>query len=908
MTTLIVRSVIDVIDLAVVVQAWGIAKMVRLVASFVVTAAAACATLAAETVLVHGEVREQGTDRPVAGAVVQLSNGQTEVRVESDEHGRYKCRIPPGIITGHVVELPPPLVKPLRAFRAPVELAADVPEQSLPSIEVRRGRSVRGRVVDADGKPAAGAMVQASWQAFERWLESYVDGPKSLTTRSDDQGEFSFTQIDPVDNPNAGDRLRFWAASGEMATETLASPPADKDAPVELRLSPNGMVSLSGRVVDAAGHPISGAKVQVWTQWRTEYGSVLVQMPLAVSLDGDILSDPAGQFRTPRVMSSKGEYSMLVSCDGYLPAGSEWFQPGEASTADVQELRLRRLRTVTGRVVDRQRHPLAGARVYQSGDGVRPTATITGHDGRFALADVAENPAFVFAELDGYRFAGRPVAQSGETEIILSRDDEAVAPLTWQPANVLDRKEELELARQVLRPALEQALRSNNGDERRDVLYYWMGLNPADALERIDNGAIPNLTADDKDFLLAHIARVLVRDDLDEAMSVAGTIVDSDRRARALIDLAGALPTSDLDAKRALLDEALLASTHSDTPSLRALWQACVADCLLDLGETDRARTLLEETGATAATLPLAGDGANIRRRTAEVLARIDVPSALALLDDLAHEKARHLTLGKIAYRVAAQQPAEAERALAMIDDRYRREHSTPRVCYRMATVDGERARNLAQRLTSPYLRALSLGWTARGWSISDPRRARQTLDEAFNILRSLVDADEGRFYSPQCAAVAAAVLLPVVETIDPQLVREYLWRAVSFRRSYPGGNQHDRLAEAATLALLLAQYDREVARLVLGPIVDQLKSLDETSVGARAAVDAACAIDPKWAASLFESENIDDPHYHFSWRHEFAQALAIQPSIRTRVLLGHYLWSVYWLPGGPDNDFQTEF
>src|SRR5487761_921357 len=57
---------------------------------------------AAETVRVTGLIREQDTNRPVAGAVVLVSSGKAEVRVESDVDGRYECRIPPGIITGRV--------------------------------------------------------------------------------------------------------------------------------------------------------------------------------------------------------------------------------------------------------------------------------------------------------------------------------------------------------------------------------------------------------------------------------------------------------------------------------------------------------------------------------------------------------------------------------------------------------------------------------------------------------------------------------------------------------------------------------------------------------------------------------------------------------------------------------------
>ncbi|HVA50532.1 MAG TPA: carboxypeptidase-like regulatory domain-containing protein [Pirellulales bacterium] len=806
--------------------------------------------------------------------------------------------------------MPPPLVKPLRAFRAPLELDANQPEQSLPPILVRPGRSVRGRVVNAEGEPVAGALVQASWPAHEPWLESYAHGTKWITTRSDERGDFAFTGIDPVDNPNALDRgVRFWAAGGDMATEAFVAPPPDADAAVELKLSPSGMVSLSGRVVDGAGHAVSGAKVQTWTRWRHANGFVLVQTPLFVSTLGDIAADSDGRFQTPPVLSCKGEYSLLVSCDGFIPARGAWFQPAgpENKVADAPDICLRRLRTVAGRVVDRRGHPLAGVRLYQSGDGVRRTTSITGADGRFTLPDVAENSAFVFAELDGYRFTGQPIAESADTKLVLTHDDETVAPLTLLRANVLDREQELALGRQVIGADVERTLRSGNRDERWTALYYWTVIDPADALERIDNGAIPNLTVDDKDFLLTQIARLLVHDHPDEAAAVAHAIEGAGRRTRALFELAGALPTADPAAKRALLDEALLASTHDN---LRSFWQACVADGLLDLGQTDRARALLADASVMAATLPIAGDGAMIRRKTADILARTDLPAALSLVTDVAEEKERDLIFGKIAYRVAAQQPAEAERVLAMIGDEYRLGFSTVRVCYRMATVDGERARKLAGRLTSPYLRALSLGWTARGFAISDRRRACSMLNEAFGILHSLVEADEGRFYGPQSAAVAAAALLPVVEAIDPQLVREYLWRAVSFRRSYPHDDQQDRLAEAATLALLLAQYDRDVARLVLEPVVDRLKrrSRDQTSVCVRAAVDAACAIDPKWAARVFEQEDIDDHRYYFSWRYEFAHALAIQPSIRTRILLGKYLWYAYWLPGGPDNELQIEF
>lgn len=860
---------------------------------------------------VSGTVRERETKGPVAGAVVLLSNGQSETRIESDADGRYRCRLAPGIITGKVLEAPAPLVKPLRAFRAPVELAADAHEQTLPPIELRPGRAVRGRVLDEGGKPVAGAAVQTAWWAFEPWLEGYVYGTKRLIAYSDEAGNFYFSGIDPIDDPRLAIRgPRFWAATADAATETAATLPPNPDDPVVLRLSRDESVALSGRVLDLAGRPVGGARFKVWTQWRTDDGFVLGQIPLFDLPGADVVTDSDGRFQTLGRFGSKAEYSLMISCEGYLPARGAWFQPGEAALAHAPYLRARRLRSVTGRVVDSGRRPLAGVRIFQSGDDVQRTEALSDKDGRFTLPDVAEGAAFVFAELAGYRFTGQPIATSDDTEVVLARDDEAARPLTLPPANVLDREEELALARQVIEADVERALHSGSRDERWNALYHWIRLDPADALERIDNGAIADLTGDERDVFRTQISRALVYGHPDDAVVVATSIDDADRRARALFELAGELPAADVAGKRALLNQALLDASHAGDPSSRALWQACVADAFLDLGDADRARTLLAEAGATAATLPLAGGGGSARRYIADVLSRTNLSAALALVKDAAEEQYRDRTFGKIAYRVAAQQPAEAERVLAMIDDSFRRESSTVRVCYRMAAVDGERARRLAEGVASPYLRALSLGWTARGFAISDSRRARETLAAAFAVLRLLAEADEGRFYGPQTAAVAAAVLLPVAEAIDPRLVSEYLWRAVSYRRSYSDYDNEDLLAETATLALLVAQYDREIARLVLEPVVDYMRrrAVNESGICDYAAVYAACAIDPKWAATLVQEQSSDRRYQRFSPGHFLASAIAVRPSIRTRILLENYFQDDYWLPGAPDNDFQIEF
>ena len=117
---------------------------------------------------------------------------------------------------------------------------------------------------------------------------------------------------------------------------------------------------------------------------------------------------------------------------------------------------LRRVRTVEGRVVDRQGQPVAGAVVRQSGDGPMPTETLTAAiDGRFRLPGVIEGPALVFAEKEGFRFGFRcrSTTDRNPAEVVLARTGEppAVAYQTLPPA--LPVEEEKALARRLIQPS-----------------------------------------------------------------------------------------------------------------------------------------------------------------------------------------------------------------------------------------------------------------------------------------------------------------------------------------------------------------------------------------------------------------------------------------------------------------------
>jgi hypothetical protein len=876
-----------------------------------------CATLRAaadDTIDVSGLVREQETSRPISNVMIVLSNGRTEVRVQSDDDGRYECRIPPGIITGQVVEAPREFVKPLRAFRAPVELAPNVKVPSLPVIELQRGMTVRGRVVDDEGSAVPGAHVQAVWYAFEPWQEGRVRGPKSLVATSDERGEFELLGIDP--SPPAtrvvDDVPRFWAANADVATERLQSLPVTPDAPIALRLSRTDSARLRGRLTDRGGQPVSGARIEVWTRWRKSDNVVVGEAPLSLMGHRELVSDKDGHFDAPCPIGRAMEYRVFARPEGYTIASSGWHQSIAEATPGRIELQLDRLRQLEGRVVDVEGSPLSGVRIFQSPHGVPPMHATSGGDGRFTLVGVAGERAFLFAEREGYRFAGVPIDRPAGVEIVLNRLNQPIAPLRTIVDPVLSREDELALARRVARPFVDRALEKASRTDAFWALKSWARLDPGDALERFDRGVIPAVTADERDVFRTWAVASLLYDDLDEAEAIVTSIDNDSRRAEATTLLAVRAPSSRGQA-RELLEQAVLCARHEEVGA-RCIWLACAADALLDLGEDARARSLLAEAETEAAGLPTAGSAGGGRRYVAEVLARVDLNAALDLVKDVAEDASRDDVYGRIACRVAHQQPPEAERVLGMVADAWRRQRWAERVCSRMASTDPVRAEMIAALITNPYRRALALGWMADARASSDKAQARVWLDRAFAELDRIVAAGEARLCGPQSAAVTAALLLPAAKAIDPHLARECFWRAVSFRRSADDGDEQQVLTETAALALLLARYDRPTARRLLEPIVALMerKAIDDASECSATAVNAMCVVDPQWAADFVERQWSDADRIRYwdessSWA-VFAWHLGTRPETRTRRFLRDYLDGAYWQPGGPDNPFHDRF
>jgi hypothetical protein len=126
-------------------------------------------------------------------------------------------------------------------------------------------------------------------------------------------------------------------------------------------------------------------------------------------------------------------------------------------------------------------------------------------------------------------------------------------------------------------------------------------------------------------------------------------------------------------------------------------------------------------------------------------------------------------------------------------------------------------------------------------------------------VLQKEVDAQEPTSMNWHSSAVIGGRLLPAAEAIDPALVDEYLWRCISFRLPHRDDPAKDmwRPELTARLALLVARYDRELARILLEPQLAQSgpEPLSET------AYIAAYFADPQGAAKLF-AKLLAENHY----------------------------------------------
>ena len=306
------------------------------------------------------------------------------------------------------------------------------------------------KIEGPDGQPVVGARIapRVIWFAAGGTPASVPESlaePRAVTTGPDGKATLDYLAT--------GDRLvavRVTADSiGTQDFQLVERPALDRQgAEITIRLKPTSR--LTGRVRTRAGEPVAGQTVEVWFRG----GSWLEPNPVGFK-NGPIRTRADGSFQTPDNLLVGSPYRLVVRAPGKETILSDWITIGEKPRVLLPMIQ-RPLRTVSGRVVDRQGKPLAGIEVFQSGDGPERTSTKTGADGRFALGGFREGSVFVFARGDGFRFFGRLV-KPGERDITLelTRTSERPTHEMRMLPDVIPLEESRALARRILEPYLE---------------------------------------------------------------------------------------------------------------------------------------------------------------------------------------------------------------------------------------------------------------------------------------------------------------------------------------------------------------------------------------------------------------------------------------------------------------------
>lgn len=778
-----------------------------------------------------GLVRERASKKPLAGIRVHVhADNDDPPELFSDEQGRYNCLLPPGQVLA--LPLAPSSYAPLTREKIAL-LLANIPSGAddfeLPTIELEILPDVVGAVVDEDGNAVRGAKVRAHWQAVDQRRGQL--SPRVVELVADD-GTFSI----PAVNPEQELLLEARTQNGFGRTRVPARSFDGKA--VTLRVRSADLIALSGRVVTASGKPAVDVPVELWVMQHLPEGHISTFERVEFDGNLEIRTDAEGRFVTPRELDRESVHQARVALPGGEPAGTPGFSAAFANSTELPELVVRRTILLAGRVGDQQGKPVADAVVFQSGDARQRVQATTDAEGRFHLPDVMADPTFVFVRKPGFRFFGEQVeADEGAIVLKLTKTDERAEPLTTLP-RVLPRDERLALARRLLQPCLTK-IDLNNEREGPRLFEAWAHVDPADMLARL--AKTPPKNPFFAGYLRRAAAQALAAEDADEALALIETIDDTGFRSMSYLDVVDSLGDDQRQQKLELLRQASVVVRQMADPAMRVHQLGGTAERFLDLGQREEAEKLLREGEKLAKQLPVDAFGGYTRGAFAEELGQIDLPAALELMKGLTDvgEFDRHH--GNLAHELAAKQPAEAERLLSMLHTAKESSRIADaadlwgvRVCYRMAPVDLPRARAIADRMANPYLKARAYGVMAQAIAKQDPTSAAELIARAFDVLQTLVDAREsavpGAAGSPAAidsfnglysAASLAGALLPAVEAVDPMLVPEYLWRAVSFRMPRAGDQQQLPLADQANaaLAMMLARYDCATATAILRPI-----------------------------------------------------------------------------------------
>ena len=246
-------------------------------------------------------------------------------------------------------------------------------------ITLKKGESASGKVVDADGKPVAGARVKMtrlvlSAEDAEDIRLRYVqidalensDLQSALETKTDANGVWELAGL-PV-----GSQGGFQLDDPRFARDDkFGSPGETKQIVPDLKAAPGA--NLKGRVVAPDGKPVAGARININVgEKQGSYAETVTDKDGTYSLQSLLAGNAIIKVKSPDLALAPTSLKGVVVVAG--------------QTATAPDIKLGAGVLLTGKVTDRDsKAPVTGARVMAQGDFGDVPTTATGKDGIYQI-------------------------------------------------------------------------------------------------------------------------------------------------------------------------------------------------------------------------------------------------------------------------------------------------------------------------------------------------------------------------------------------------------------------------------------------------------------------------------------------------------------------------------------------